>query len=54
MPALDETFLKKSFDHPNLKVFTDEKKLYAYLKNENESNILLMTSGNYNKMPLDL
>ncbi len=53
MPMLEENFLVESFCHPNIKILTDETILHDYLKNENESNILLMTSGNFNKMPLD-
>jgi UDP-N-acetylmuramate: L-alanyl-gamma-D-glutamyl-meso-diaminopimelate ligase len=53
MPPLDESFLKESFNHPHLKVFTSEVLLYEYLLANAQSNILLMTSGNFNKMKLD-
>lgn len=53
MPPLDAGFVKSSFNHPDLQVFTDEQLLHHYLKTKKESNLLLMTSGNFNKMPLD-
>lgn len=53
MPPLDEAFIKESFNHPLLEVCTDESKLYDYIKRQDQSNILLMTSGNFNKMSMD-
>ena len=53
MPALEEAFLKKSFNHPNLQVFTNQNQLYEYLLSQKQNNILLMTSGNFNEMRLD-
>lgn len=53
MPALEEAFLKKSFNHPNLQVFTNQNQLYEYLLSQKQYNILLMTSGNFNEMRLD-
>lgn len=53
MPPLDEDFVKVCFNHPSLQVFTDELSLHEYLKAQNDWNLLLMTSGNFNKMPLD-
>jgi UDP-N-acetylmuramate: L-alanyl-gamma-D-glutamyl-meso-diaminopimelate ligase len=54
MPPLDEAFLISAFGHPDLEVFTDEKKLRdRILDIEFEGyNILLMTSGNFNKMEM--
>ncbi|AZQ62081.1 peptidoglycan synthetase [Flammeovirga pectinis] len=45
----------KAFDQKNVEVFTDEKALYQRLKEidwENK-NLLLMSSGQFNKMPID-
>ncbi len=55
MPPLDESFLMTSFGHSHLEVFTDEKKLKNRItdKEFEYHNILLMTSGNFNKMDMD-
>lgn len=55
MPDLDEKFIMDSFGHPSLMVFTDEKLLFTFLSSDDylEYNILLMTSGNFNKMSLE-
>jgi UDP-N-acetylmuramate: L-alanyl-gamma-D-glutamyl-meso-diaminopimelate ligase len=53
MPPLDAAFLIKSFGHNNMKIFTDELALHQYINTKKEENILLMTSGNFNKMKLD-
>lgn len=55
MPDLDEKFIMDSFGHPSLMVFTDEKLLFTFLSSNDylEYNILLMTSGNFNKMSLE-
>lgn len=53
MPPLDASFVKSSFNHPDLQVYTDEQLLHDYLKTKKDSNLLLMTSGNFNKMPLN-
>jgi len=52
MPGLDDEFIKSSFDHPDMLVFKDEKLLNQYLKSAQFSkfNLLLMSSGNFNKM----
>ncbi len=54
MPHLEDEFVKKAFDHPNLAVFSDKDKLEEFLKNQNieEANLLLMTSGNFDKLPV--
>lgn len=54
MPPLDEAFLKFSFGHKDLEIFTDEKKLRERIDADvfEDHNILLMTSGNFNKMDL--
>jgi UDP-N-acetylmuramate: L-alanyl-gamma-D-glutamyl-meso-diaminopimelate ligase len=56
MPDLDEEFITDSFGHSDIKVFTDEKLLLSYLTSEEYRmyNILLMTSGNFNKMSLEI
>ncbi|MCZ2101679.1 MAG: Mur ligase domain-containing protein [Chitinophagales bacterium] len=53
MPALDRDFVQQSFGHPNLQIFTDEVALHAYISSQTDCHILLMTSGNFNKMSLD-
>ncbi|MBK9735695.1 MAG: peptidoglycan synthetase [Saprospiraceae bacterium] len=55
MPPLDERFLQQAFNHPNLKIFTDEALLNNYLAMDDfaDFNVLLMTSGNFNKMAMD-
>ncbi|MGB4838902.1 MAG: Mur ligase family protein [Saprospiraceae bacterium] len=55
MPELEDKFIQDSFDHPNLVVFKDEKMLYEYIngKQFSDYNILLMTSGNFNKMEMN-
>ena len=55
MPDLDEKFIMDSFGHPSLMVFMDEKPLFTFLSSNDylEYNILLMTSGNFNKMSLE-
>lgn len=55
MPPLDEDFIKESFGHTNLRIFTDEKLLHEYIADSTfkDFNVLLMTSGNFNKMSLE-
>ena len=54
MPELENLFVKDSFDHPNLTVFSNREDLEKFLMNENIENInlLLMTSGNFDKLPI--
>ncbi|MBK9257966.1 MAG: peptidoglycan synthetase [Saprospiraceae bacterium] len=54
MPLPDDAFIKTCFNHPNLEVITDENILLEKLKSDNyhDWNILLMTSGNFNKMDI--
>ncbi|MCZ2337368.1 MAG: Mur ligase domain-containing protein [Chitinophagales bacterium] len=53
MPDLDPEFIQECFHHPDLKVVTDAEVLHTIIEHDKESHILLMTSGNFNKMPLD-
>ncbi|MBC7883924.1 MAG: peptidoglycan synthetase, partial [Saprospiraceae bacterium] len=55
MPDLDLQFLRESFDHPDISLITETDSLYRLLheKKYNDYNILLMTSGNFNNMPLE-
>jgi len=55
MPDLDPAFIKESFGYPDLEIMTDSVALHELIKGDayNDYNILLMTSGNFNKMSLD-
>lgn len=55
MPPLDEAFLIAAFGHSDLEVFTDEKLLRDRISESKyeDYNVLLMTSGNFNKMEMD-
>jgi UDP-N-acetylmuramate: L-alanyl-gamma-D-glutamyl-meso-diaminopimelate ligase len=53
MPDLEEEFLTQAFGHPNFSVYTNEQALHHYLTTIKDHHILLMTSGNFNKMSLD-
>ncbi|MFZ1748638.1 MAG: Mur ligase family protein [Saprospiraceae bacterium] len=55
MPDLDAGYIKKCLGHPNLQVITDRHELHDLLVDDKYKayNILLMTSGNFNQMPLD-
>jgi UDP-N-acetylmuramate: L-alanyl-gamma-D-glutamyl-meso-diaminopimelate ligase len=53
MPDLDQEFLIEAFGHPHLSVYTNEKALHDYLCTVTDHHLLLMTSGNFNKMSLD-
>ncbi len=54
MEMLTEAQLKEAFRNPRLQVFTDSEALTNYLKSRNwsNSNLLLMSSGNYNNLDL--
>ncbi|MFM2267453.1 MAG: hypothetical protein RL757_894 [Bacteroidota bacterium] len=54
MPPLSEAEVKAAFDHPNLKVFTDNQAFLAYLEEKKfqQRNLLLMTSGTFNGLEL--
>ncbi len=56
MPLPDKQFLHSAFGHPNLFVITDADELHQMLiqKKYNDFNILLMSSGNFNQMNLDI
>ncbi len=55
MPDLDVSYIQECFGYSGLIVLTDKQDLFNLLKgdNYNKYNILLMTSGNFDKMPLD-
>lgn len=50
LEAFNSEDVAKAFDHPNLHVFTDSIELISELHSQNwaDSNLLLMTSGNFN------
>lgn len=53
MPDLDQEFLQGAFGHDHLSVYTNENDLHTYLTTIKDHHILLMTSGNFNKMSLE-
>lgn len=55
MPPLSEAAVREAFEREDLEVFTDEAALLEYLQaiDRSASNLLLMTSGRFNGMPLD-
>lgn len=55
MEMLTEEELKAAFQNPRLKVFTDSETLEQHLtgRNWNQTNLLLMSSGNYNNLNLE-
>lgn len=54
MPPLEISFLMHSFGHADMEVFTNETRLRDRILDDEfaDYNILLMTSGNFNKMDL--
>ncbi|MFT7606926.1 MAG: UDP-N-acetylmuramate: L-alanyl-gamma-D-glutamyl-meso-diaminopimelate ligase, partial [Saprospiraceae bacterium] len=46
--------IQVAFDHPNLKVFTENEKMLAFLKeiDWDRKNLVMMTSGNFNGLDL--
>ncbi|MDF1696654.1 MAG: Mur ligase family protein [Saprospiraceae bacterium] len=54
MPELENDFIHEVFEHSNLKVISEKDELKEHLSqiNVNETNLLLMTSGNFDKLPL--
>jgi len=55
MPDLDHNFIKESFGATDLEILTDKNVLYDRLSGDEfvDYNILLMTSGNFDKMSLE-
>jgi UDP-N-acetylmuramate: L-alanyl-gamma-D-glutamyl-meso-diaminopimelate ligase len=55
LELMDEETLRTGFNCPDLKVFTDSESLKAFLlsHNYNQTNLLLMSSGNYDNMDLE-
>ena len=55
MPDLDHNFIKESFGAKDLEILTDKNVLYDRLSGDEfgDYNILLMTSGNFDKMSLE-
>ncbi|MEM9548488.1 MAG: Mur ligase family protein [Bacteroidota bacterium] len=54
MPPLDHKFVSQTFDHPNLKVISNKDDLEDFLVRLElaQINLLLMTSGNFDKLSL--
>lgn len=54
LELMDEATLRNGFNRPDLNLFTDSQKLYNYLleKDYSNTNLLLMSSGNYDNMDL--
>lgn len=55
MPMLDAPFVRSAFDHVDMQVFSKKEDLEEYLRTlDLEScNVLMMSSGNFDKLPLD-
>lgn len=55
LELMDEKTLRNGFQRPDLKLFTDSKSLKEYLlaQDYTNSNLLLMSSGSYDKMDLE-
>lgn len=55
LELMDEETLRNGFERPDLKLFTDSHALKSYLNslNYSNSNLLLMSSGNYDNMDLE-
>lgn len=54
LEPITEEDIRKAFEMPSIKVFNETEKLVDYLKskNWNESNLLLMSSGNFDGMDI--
>ncbi len=54
LPYFEPEELAEKFDHQNLKVWTDSRKLFDYLQTQSWENktLLLMTSGTFDKLNL--
>ncbi|KOY85259.1 peptidoglycan synthetase [bacterium 336/3] len=54
LPPISIDEIKKGFDNPNLQVFENAEELQKFLKEQNyqNTNLLLMSSGNFANMPL--
>jgi UDP-N-acetylmuramate: L-alanyl-gamma-D-glutamyl-meso-diaminopimelate ligase len=55
LELMDEAMLQKGFKRPDLKLFTSSQALKEYLLDQNYShtNLLLMSSGNYDNLDLE-
>jgi UDP-N-acetylmuramate: L-alanyl-gamma-D-glutamyl-meso-diaminopimelate ligase len=55
LELMDEKTLREGFKRPDLKLFTDSKSLKEFLlaQDYSNTNLLLMSSGNYDNMVLD-
>jgi UDP-N-acetylmuramate: L-alanyl-gamma-D-glutamyl-meso-diaminopimelate ligase len=55
MPELEQSFVKNAFNDNRLNIFTDQKSLKHFLlqRGWSNTNLLLMTSGNYAGMNID-
>lgn len=52
MTPLSEELIKKAFDHPSLKIFSDTESFHRFWKEKDKSNaaFLLMSSGNFDHL----
>ncbi|MDN3203658.1 UDP-N-acetylmuramate--L-alanine ligase [Algoriphagus sediminis] len=55
LELMDEETLREGFKRPDLRLFTDSQELKKYLLSQNydNTNLLLMSSGNYDNMELE-
>ncbi len=55
LPELKQEDVYQAFNRKDLKVFTDTQELQDYLKQKNwqDTNLLIMTSGNFEGMNID-
>jgi UDP-N-acetylmuramate: L-alanyl-gamma-D-glutamyl-meso-diaminopimelate ligase len=55
LELMDETTLREGFKRPDLILFTESQALKAYLlaQNYSNTNLLLMSSGNYDNLDLE-
>ncbi len=56
MPVLKEKLVKEAFANPRLNIFTDKQSLEQFLMEQNwsDKNLLLMTSGTFSGMDLEV
>jgi UDP-N-acetylmuramate: L-alanyl-gamma-D-glutamyl-meso-diaminopimelate ligase len=55
LPFFPPVQVAHEFNHSNFRVFTDSNELFENLKQRNRENsaLLLMSSGNFNNLPLE-
>lgn len=54
LPDIDKEYVKNSFNHQNIRIFTTSKEITTYLENQNwdNTNLLMMSSGNFGGIDL--